>query len=252
MMHLLRKLISAIKPKPQVFVAKGCFSPWYNSKSLIDYYVTNIDESVPCQATVTCKNVDNMNYMFGHCRDLTSLDLSNFDTSKVTNMWGMFCGCRSLTSVDISNFDTSNVLDMSFMFDSCYSLTTLDLSNFDTSKVEDMDFMFSCCFKLTSLDLSNFDTSNVGNTYAMFSDCRSLTTLDLTSFDTSKVINMSYMFYNCPRLTTIKGVIDMKSCEYYGNMFTNCNKLRGVKIKNPPFNFEIISGLSKSQYTIIS
>ena len=200
MLYLLRKLISAIKPKPQVFVAKGCFSPWYNSKSLIDYYVTNIDESVPCQATVTCKNVDNMNYMFGHCRNLTSLDLSNFDTSKVTNMWGMFCGCRSLTTLDLSGFDTSNVLDMSFMFDSCYSLTTLDLSNFNTSKVR----------------------------------------------------NMSYMFYNCPRLTTIKGVIDMKSCEYCGNMFTNCPKLTGVKIKNPPAGFEIHACISKSQYTIVS
>ena len=200
MLYLLRKLISAIKPKPQVFVAKGCFSPWYNSKSLIDYYVTNIDESVPCQATVTCKNVDNMNYMFGHCRNLTSLDLSNFDTSKVTNMWGMFCGCRSLTTLDLSGFDTSNVLDMSFMFDSCSSLTTLDLSNFNTSKVR----------------------------------------------------NMSYMFYNCPRLTTIKGVIDMKSCEYCGNMFTNCPKLTGVKIKNPPAGFEIHACISKSQYTIVS
>ena len=226
MLYLLRKLISAIKPKPQVFVAKGCFSPWYNSKSLIDYYVTNIDESVPCQATVTCKNVDNMNYMFGHCRNLTSLDLSNFDTSKVTNMWGMFCGCRSLTTLDLSGFDTSNVLDMSFMFDSCYSLTTLDLSNFNTSKVEDMGFMFGICYGLTTLDLSNFNTS--------------------------KVRNMSYMFYNCPRLTTIKGVIDMKSCEYCGNMFTNCPKLTGVKIKNPPAGFEIHACISKSQYTIVS
>jgi surface protein len=144
-----------------------------------------------------------------------------------------------------------NITDMSYMFNLTH-LTSLDLSNFDSSNVTNMRSMFEDCRNLTSIDLSNFDTSNVGNTYAMFSGCRSLTTLDLTSFDTSKVINMSYMFYNCPRLTTIKGVIDMKSCEYYGNMFTNCNKLRGVKIKNPPFNFEIISGLSKSQYTIIS
>ena len=142
MIHLLRKLISAIKPKPQIFIAKGCFSPWYNSKYLRDYYVTNIDESIPCQATVTCKNVDNMNYMFGHCTDLTSIDLSNFDTSKVTNMWGMFNGCRRLTALEVSGFDTSNVLNMGFMFDSCYSLTTLDLSNINTSKVSNMAWMF--------------------------------------------------------------------------------------------------------------
>ena len=112
--------------------------------------------------------------------------------------------------------------------------------------------MFDYCDKLTSIDLSNFDTSKVENMYAMFSDCHSLTELDLSSFDTSKVINMSYMFDNCPRLTTIKGVIDMKSCEYCGNMFTNCPRLTGVKIKNPPSGFEIHACISKSQYTIVS
>ena len=201
MMNLLRKLISAIKPKPQVFVAKGCFSPWYSSEYWRDkYHVTNIDESIPCQATVTCKGVT----------------------------------------------------DMSSMFNTCSKLTSIDLSNFDTSKVVDMSWMLDYCDKLTSIDLSNFDTSNVYTTYAMFSECHSLTSLDLSSFDTSKVINMSYMFDSCPRLTTIKGVIDMKSCEYCGNMFTNCPKLTGVRIKNPPAGFEIHACISKSQYTIVS
>ena len=151
MMHLLRKIISAIKPKPQVFIAKGCFSPWYNSKYLRDYYVTNIDESIPCQATVTCKNVDNMNYMFGHCTDLTSLDLSNFDTSKVTNMAWMFGSCYNLTSLDLSNFDTSNVKNMMAMFCRCCSLTELDVSNFDTSSVWDLRWMFYNCPRLTTI-----------------------------------------------------------------------------------------------------
>ena len=61
------------------------------------------------------------------------------------------------------------------------------------------------------------------------------------------------MFINCSNLTTIKGVIDMKSCKYfYEDMFHNCPKLRDVKIKNPPSKFEVLSGLSKSQYTVVS
>ena len=44
----------------------------------------------------------------------------------------------------------------------------------------------------------------------------------------------------------------MKSCEYYEDMFYNCPKLKGVKIKNPPKDFEFLSGLSKSQYTVVS
>ena len=58
---------------------------------------------------------------------------------------GMFCACRSLTSLDLSNFNTSNVIYMLNMFRECKSLASLDLSNFDTSKVTNMDAMFAWC-----------------------------------------------------------------------------------------------------------
>ena len=89
-------------------------------------------------------------YIFSEYRSLTTLDLSNFDTSKVTNMSGMFKGCRNLTNLDLSSFNTSNVTDMSRMFNLCYGLTNLDLSNFDTSKVTNMSVMFCCCESLTN------------------------------------------------------------------------------------------------------
>nr|DAU80878.1 MAG TPA: hypothetical protein [Caudoviricetes sp.] len=44
----------------------------------------------------------------------------------------------------------------------------------------------------------------------------------------------------------------MKSCKWYRNMFTNCPKLKNIKIKNPPADFnESWAGLSSSQYTIV-
>ena len=100
--------------------------------------------------------------------------------------------------------------------------------------------------------MSSFDTSNVLYMNYMFDGGSSLTTLDLSSFDTSRVKNMSYMFWGCTNLTTIKGVIDMKSCEYCLYMFKDCHKLKGVKIKNPPADFEKRSKLHPSQYTIVS
>ncbi len=63
--------------------------------------------------------------MFGSCTSLTSLDLSNFNTSNVTNMNGMFGSCTSLTSLDLSNFDTSKVTSMINMFNGCTSLRTI-------------------------------------------------------------------------------------------------------------------------------
>ena len=124
--------------------------------------------------------------------------------SGVTDMHYMFNSCSNLTTLDVSNFNTINVTDMNYMFSTCSSLTTLDVSNFNTSKVTNMFSMFYFCSKLTTLDLSNFDTSNVTNMTYMFYYCKNLTTLDLSNFNTSKVTSMSGMFYSCEKLTTVK------------------------------------------------
>lgn len=157
----------------QVYVAKGK-SPWYSEYWADKYHVINIDGHVSGHAIITCDG-------------------------NVTSTKAMFWDCRNLTSIDLSGFDTSNVTDMRWMFNECYKLTTLDLSSFDTSKVK-----YMCA-----------------------------------------------MFWGCNNLTTIKGVIDMKSCEFCDNMFKSCFNLKDVKIKNPPKYFERSSGLSESQYTIV-
>ena len=76
-------------------------------------------------------------------------------------MENMFNGCEMLTSLDISNFDTSNVVNMYGMFCSDFNLRKLNLSNFKTKKVENMDFIFNNNMMMSSLDIRNFDTINV-------------------------------------------------------------------------------------------
>ena len=191
-----------------------------------------------------------------HVNDVWELKSGQADVvidDETTSMENMFYNCSNLTSLDLfSHFDTSKVTNMRSVFHNCYNLTELDLSSFNTSKVTNMNYMFFNCSKLTSLDLSSFDTANVISMEHMFFDCTGLTTLDISNFDTSNVFDMTGMFCNCPNLTTIKGIIDMKSCEYWDNMFLDCPKLKGVKIKNPPTSFnEHWTGLSSSQYTIV-
>ena len=115
-----------------------------------------------------------MTSMFSACKNLTSLDLSGFDTSAVTNMSIMFSGCIGLTNLDLSGFDTSAVTDMSSMFNGCNNLTNLDLSGFDTSSVTDMGNMFIGCSRLINLDLSGFDTSAVTSMNNIFNNCSCL------------------------------------------------------------------------------
>jgi surface protein len=157
---------------------------------------------------------------------LTTLDLSNFDTSNVTNMFGMFWGCKALTSLDLSNFDTSNVTHIGYMFRGCKALTSLDLSNFDTSNVEGMGGMFFRCEALTSLDLSNFDTSNVEDMGGMFCGCEALTSLDLSNFDTSNVVGTEVMFSGCTALTTIIAN-NWSAIVNSDDMFDGCTSLVG-------------------------
>ena len=53
-----------------------------------------------------------MKNMFYNCSSLISLNISNFDTSKVSNMGYMFYNCNGLISLDISNFYTPEVTYM--------------------------------------------------------------------------------------------------------------------------------------------
>ena len=50
-------------------------------------------------------------------------------------MDSMFMNCANITSLDLSLFDTSLVFDMSSMFEGCSSLKVLDISNFNMTKV---------------------------------------------------------------------------------------------------------------------
>ena len=194
------------------------------------YNLTSIDLSSWDTSKVTT-----MSNMFYQCNNLTSIDLSSWDTTNVTNMSGMFYNCNKLTSLDLSNFDTSNVTTMYQMFQSCASLTSIDLSNFDTSNVTAMAYMFQSCANLTSLDLSNFDTSNVTTMYQMFYNCNNLTSLDLSNFDTSNVTTMSNTFDYCRKLHTLR----LDNC-------SNATISRIIKLSNFPTN--VITGITRKIY----
>ena len=77
-----------------------------------------------------------MSSMFYICNNLTTLDLSSFDTSAVTSMGGMFDNCDRLTTLDLSSFDTSAVTNMDFMFYNCNNLTTI-IGNHTLEEVQD-------------------------------------------------------------------------------------------------------------------
>ena len=202
----------------------------------------------------TSKVVD-MNYIFSNCEKLTTLDVSKWNTSNVTNMRAMFSGCSGLTSLDISKWNTANVTDLSSLFAFDNKLASLDISKWNTGKVTNMGQMFNFCLKLTSLDLSMWNTSKVTSMWAMFNSCTSLTTVKINNWDTSKVTNMKKMFSDCTNLTTIEGVLDLKSCNDYEDIFLGCDNITSVKVKNLPTDIDTFcrkARIDKSKVTVVS
>ena len=211
------------------FVGKKIYAPENSSQLFYNLSkLTTLDMSVFDTSKVT-----NMENMFCFCSALTSLDLSNFSTTNVTNMSLMFYYCSVVTSLNVSNFDTSKVTNMSSMFYNCSALTSLDLSGLNTSNVTDMSNMFYNCSALTSLNVSNFDTSKVTNMNLMFYKCSALTSLNVSNFDTSKVTNMSSMFNNCSALTRLDvSGFNTSNVTNMENMFCSCSALTSLDLSN--------------------
>ena len=169
--------------------------------------------------------------MFSGCSSLRFLNISSFDTSKVTTMYSTFDGCSSLLSLNLFKFNTSLVTIMNFMFNGNSLLNYLNISSFNTSQVTNMFGMFSGCSSLSYLNLSNFNTSKVINMCQMFSDCFSLLDLNLTSFDTSLVTNMNSMLNGCSLLKSLNlFYFNTTQVEEMGYMFYNCSSLRSLNI----------------------
>ena len=174
-------------------------------------------------------------YMFNDCENLTSLNLSSFNTANVTDMRYMFNECTSLISLDLSSFDTASVNNMVKMFYGCSSLTSLNVSNFDTANVTNMESMFEKCSSLPSLDLSSFSLLKVTNMGSMFEDDEKLVDLNISSLKTTLPVDLDSTFKNCASLVELNLENFHIRASYRTDItdaFYGCTSLRKLNIKN--------------------
>ena len=192
-------------------------------KSILDIDLSSFDTT----------KVTNASHMFDGVSSLTTLNLSNFNTSKVMNMGYMFSSMRNLTTLNLSGFDTSRVTNMSHMFNGMSNLVTLNLSNFDTSQVTDMGGMFNSMNSIITLNLSNFDTSQATNMNGMFASMSSLTILNLSNFNTSQVTNMGGMFSGMSNLAILDlSSFDTSKVMNMGYMFSGMRNLTTLNLSS--------------------
>ena len=102
---------------------------------------------------------NNADGLFAGLTNLTKITgLENIDTSKVYDMENMFNGCASLTSLDLSSFDTKKLsqdvsanYSMRNMFEGCTSLVELNILNFYPNNIDATKDMFKGVTKLRKL-----------------------------------------------------------------------------------------------------
>jgi surface protein len=173
-----------------------------------------------------------------NCRSLTSLDLSNLESSKVEYISQTFSGCSSLRTISLPRL-SGNLKQMPDLFADCINLQSVDFSRFDTSNVDTMSRLFYNCTRLTSIRLP-VNTENLISMNSLFDGCSSLTSIDLSSFTTKSVTTMNSLFKGCSSLSFLDiSKFESGNCKDFQNMFGGCNKLT-VKM-NKDKNSEIFN-----------
>ncbi|MGN0393825.1 MAG: BspA family leucine-rich repeat surface protein [Coprococcus sp.] len=198
--------------------------PWYSQREVI----TSVSFANPVKPT-------SIAYWFYGCKNLTSINSDNLDTSNVTSMTYTFFCCSSLTDLDdLSGWETGNVKSLYFTFNGCRALTNVDgLSGWDTGNlIGSLYYTFTNCSALTNVDgLSGWKTGNVTELIYTFSGCSSLTNVDgLSGWETGSVTSLASTFNGCSSLTNVDGLSDWEtgSVTSLASTFNGCSSLTNV------------------------
>ena len=155
--------------------------------------------------------------MFYKCSSLTSLNLSNFNTSQVISMNNMFYECSSLTSLNLSNFNISQVKNKNNMFYNCDNLGYINFNNFNERKKVNCNKMFYNVPNNIVICINESITQS-----KILSQIRNITcyTIDCTNDWKSKqkkiINNTNQCIESCDNSSQYK-------YEYNGNCYKNCS-----------------------------
>ena len=190
--------------------------------------------------------------LFYNCADLTYVDLSYSNFSKVTTVERMFTSCPKLTTiVGLNDLDVSNVNNMGGLFSGCNKLTDINISNWDVSKVTNFGAMFRYCNEITTMDLKNWDTSSAIIMSGIFTTCNKLTTLDVSGWNMDNVTTVNQAFYGCGKLTSLSLFNYIRDDADVRFLVDKCSSLNEVELLNSDYNTvnKVISALPTKSNT---
>ena len=199
-----------------------------------------------------------LKYAFSYCGNLTTLDLSGWDLSKVREIDLLFNSATALQSVNLGNIftnanpnpgsaydirfvsaftactslvSTGNLFanipyDASLMMTSAFQSCTALSENIDLSghKITSLENAFSGCSSIKYIDLSDCTLS--GSARYAFNNCKKLRKLDLSNISApASATGLDSAFYN----TSILAYLDLSS-SYFNAGSKNANTFNGSGI----------------------
>jgi len=165
-------------------------------KTLAYLFASNCNIKKIKAPKIIAPNLKDTRYAFAGLKEVTSIDLDNFDTSNVENMEGLFAGNSSRFNTAYRakiSLNTSNVKNMSKLFHYTY-VSYLDLSDLDVRKVTNFSKAFDYTW-LYELDLTNWNTISATDMSNMFGGSTWLVKIYASdSFTTANVTSYNGIF----------------------------------------------------------
>ena len=205
------------------------------------YYGSESDSINPTSDGCSMPNATSVRSMFHYCKQITTIDGTNWSLANVKNAYCMFFKAEKLSSIDGSNgWVLSNCIKTGNMFHGCIVLTAIDLSNLGLGACESTHGMFQGCTALKNVVGMERWNLGVCKTCAnMFYGCKALGSDNSNAPNFNFTIgesceNMVNMFAQCESLTSINGTNwNLSGLKNAHNMFGECTSLTSRLITIP-------------------
>ena len=205
-------------------------------------------------------------YMFYWLEGLENINITEFDSNKVTKMDSLFEWISSITGINLNNFVTTKVSTMKNMLSWCTSLVNINMDNWDftlnwtsiwewmftnTPSLKKMSaknwvlptyfqslFTRWWCYTLEEIDVSYWNLRNAKYLENLFKDASSLKRIIwLNTRKTNTIERMSNMFENCSSLTSLDiNNRDVHNIEYINYAFKWCSGLESLDLSKWRFS----------------
>ena len=197
--------------------------------------------------------------LFENYTNITSVDLSLFDLSKVQTVKKCFYGCHNLTNLNLPSCVLMECEDISSIFRGCKSLSRESWEKFFNlyiPKLKNLSFAFAESnfddFSFTLFNKNNFFVNSTANKtvtdYILENNHTKINypNTKSTILRNKETINFTSIFEKCEKLRDVNNFAFLENCKnevVLDNMFKNCSNLLNVNFSAFSNNISSINGI---------